>query len=66
MKMVLIKYDCRYEDVQEIIGIAINMDAANKYVEWLGTKWPDAYGKNHGTYLFEEYEAIDESTLFKE
>lgn len=58
MKVVLIKYKMRYEDCEEIIGIALNMDVANKHIEELATKYPYAYGKEYGTYYFEEHEVI--------
>ena len=60
MKVVLIKYKARYEDCEEIVDIASNMDIANKYIEDLQTKYPYAYGKDYGTYYFETFDVITE------
>lgn len=60
MEVVLIKYKYRYEDCEETIGIAINMEVANKYVEDLKTKYPYAYGENYGTYFFDTHKVIEE------
>lgn len=59
MNVVLMKYKARYEDCEEIIGIALNMEVANKHIEELATKYPYAYGKEYGTYYFEEYKVIE-------
>ena len=59
MKVVLIKYKSRYDDCEEIVGVATNMDVANKYVEDLKTKYPYAYGENYGTYFFDTRTVIE-------
>ncbi len=60
MKVILIKYKARYDDCEEIIGIALNMDVANKYVEDLKTKYPYAYGEDYGIYFFDTQRVIEE------
>ena len=60
MKVVLIKYKSRYDDCEEIVGVAINMDVANKYVEDLKTKYPYAYGEDCGIYFFDTQRVIEE------
>ena len=63
MQVVLIKRKSRYEDCEEIVGVAANMDAANKYIENLAAKYPYAYGKDYGTYYFEKYDIIEEECV---
>ena len=60
MKVILIKYRYRYDDCEEIIGVAVSMDTANKYIKDLAAKYPYAYGEDYGTYYFEEYKLIEE------
>jgi hypothetical protein len=60
MEVVLIRYKPRYDDCEEIIGIAISVEMAIKYVEDLASKYPYAYGKDYGTYYFEKYDLIKE------
>lgn len=60
MKVVLIKRIARYDDCEEIVGIALNMDLANKYIKDLQEKYPYAYGTDYGTYYFETYDVIEE------
>ena len=60
MEVVLIKYKSRYEDCEEFIGVAENINAAKQHVEWLAAKYPDAYGDAHGRYYFEEHKVIVE------
>lgn len=60
MEVVLIRRKSRYEDCEEIVGIAINMDVANKYIKDLSTKYPYAYGESYGTYYLERYKVIEE------
>lgn len=59
MEVVLIKRKSRYDDCEEIVGIAINMDTANKYIKDLAAKYPYAYGEDYGTYYFEKYKVIE-------
>ena len=63
MEVVLIRRKSRYDDCEEIVGIAINMDTANKYIENLATKYPYAYGKDYGTYYCETYNIIEEECV---
>ena len=60
MKVVLIRYESRYDDCEEIVGVAVNMNVAEKYVEELKTKYPYAYGENYGTYFFDTQRVIEE------
>ena len=63
VEVVLIKRKSRYDDCEEIVGIATNMDVANKYIEDLADKYPYAYGKDYGTYYFEKYKLIKEECI---
>ena len=60
MEIVTIRYKSRYDDCEEIVGVAMNMDVAKEYVEKLKTANPYAYGDNYGTYYFETYKVIEE------
>lgn len=39
MEVVLIKHTSRYDDYEETVGIAKDMDITNKYIEDLKMKW---------------------------
>ena len=60
MEMVLIKHIPRYEDYEEIIGIAISMDVAKEHVKDLKKEYPHAYNDECGRFSFEEYKVIEE------
>lgn len=60
MEVILIKHTLRYDDYEETVGIAKDMDLANKYIEDLKTKWPYVYGDNCGRFSFEKYDVIDD------
>jgi hypothetical protein len=60
MEVVLIKYRSRYENLEETIGIAVNQEAAVKYMEDLATRYPLAYGSEYGTAYYEAFDLIEE------
>lgn len=60
MEVVTIRYESRYDDCEEIVGVAMNMDVAKEYVEKLKTANPYAYGEKYGTYYFETCKVIEE------
>ena len=47
MNVILIKWRSRWEDYDEIIGIA-------------ATKYPDCYGDRYSTWAFEDFDLIEE------
>ena len=59
MKVVLIKYHPLYEDYEEIVGIAINMEMANKHIQHLKKRCPHAYEYDDNRFDFDEYEVIE-------
>ena len=59
MKVVLIKYRTKYDDCEEIVGVASNMEIANRHIEDLEKKYPYAFGREYGTYYFETYQVIE-------
>ena len=59
MEVVLIKYKSRYDDYEDIIGIATDMEVANNHIKNLEAKYPYAFGENYGTYSFEKYIVFD-------
>ena len=58
MKVVVINYISRYEDSEEIIGVALNMDIAKRYTEFLKEQYPYAYGDECGKFRYDKYEVI--------
>ena len=60
MEVVLIKHISRYDDLEDVVDIALSMDIAKAYVEDLKEKYPYAYGDDYGEFVFEEYKVIDE------
>lgn len=56
MRVILIEYHPKYDDYVEKVGIAINMDIAEKYVNELQKEYPYAYV---GRFSFEEFDVID-------
>ena len=61
MKVVLIKWKSRWEDFEEMVGIAVNMKAAEQHAAELAEKYRDCYGKQHGTWGFEEFTLIGDN-----
>ena len=60
MKVVLIRYKPPYEDYEEIIGIATNIDVAHEHIEHLKKTCPHAYVYDSKRFFFEEHEVIEE------
>lgn len=60
MNIVLIKWKSKWEDFDEMIGIAANHKVADRYTKDLATKYPDCYGDRHGKWLFEDFELLEE------
>ena len=60
MEVVFIKFKNRYEDCEEDIGVAINMDVAYKHIEELIAKYPLCYGKEYGSFHVEVFKLIEE------
>lgn len=63
MKIILITYIYRYDDITENVGIAINKDVALKYTEELKAKFPYVYGDGYGYFDYEEFYLIDEGDV---
>lgn len=59
MEVVFIKFKYRYEDCEEDIGVAINMDVAYKYIEELRNKYPLCYGIGCGKFYVEAFKVIE-------
>lgn len=60
MNVILIKWRSRWEDGEEIVGIAANEAVAHKHTEELATKYPHCYGAPYGTWAFEDFTLIEE------
>ena len=60
MIVVLIKFKWRWDDWEEICGIAASEEIAHKYTKELMEKYPHCYGESHGTWHFEDYKLIEE------
>lgn len=58
MKVVLIKWKSRWEDYDEMIGIAANIEVAEQHAAELAEKYKDCYGPSHGSWGFEEFTLI--------
>ena len=58
MKVILIKWKSRWEDYDQIVGIATDWDAADRHVRELAVKYKDCYGPSHGSWGFEEFTLI--------
>lgn len=56
-KVVLIEFKMQYEEYLENVGIALNKEIAEKYVEELKNKYPHAY--TNGRFYFSEFDLID-------
>lgn len=59
MEVILITHTLRYDDYDGIVGIAMDVDIANKYIEDLKTKYPYVYGDSCGRFSLEKYKVID-------
>lgn len=55
MKVILIEYYPKYDDCIEKVGVAINIEVAEKYVSELQKEYPYAYV---GRFSFEEFDLI--------
>lgn len=55
-KVILIEFKNRYEKVTENIGIALNKEAAERYIEELKIKYPHAY--TNGWFYLSEFNLI--------
>lgn len=55
-KVILIEFKMRYEEVTENIGIALNKEVAERYIEELKTKYPHAY--TNGWFCLSEFDLI--------
>ncbi len=58
MEVVVIRYIYKDDHIEEIVGVAINMDVAKKYVEELQNKYP-CYDKRYGDFFFEEHPVME-------
>lgn len=59
MKVVLIKWIPRWEsDCEDIVGIAASQAAAEEHATELSNKYYDCYGKQHGRWVYEEFDLI--------
>ena len=58
MKVGLIKYYHKYDEMEEIVGVAASKEAAKKYMEELQKKWPYCYQSDLFEYV--EFELIEE------
>ena len=58
MKVGLIKYYHKYDETEEIVGIASSKEAAKKYMEKLQKMWPYCYQSELFEYI--EFELIEE------
>ena len=59
MDVVVIRFIYKYDHIEEIVGVAINMDVAKKYADDLKSKHL-CYGETAGEFFFEEHKIIDE------
>ena len=55
MKIILIEHKMKYDELIENVGIALNKEIAEKYVEELKNKYPYAY---NGRFYFSEFDLI--------
>ena len=60
MKVLVINHDSFYEYSEEVVGVALNMDAAKRYVKILKEQYPYLYGDKFGKFRYDEYEVIEE------
>lgn len=58
MKVLVINYDSFYEE--EVVGVALNMDAAKRYIKILKEQYPYLYEDKFGKFYYDEYEVIEE------
>lgn len=56
--VIFIRFHSKYDDCDDDVGVAISIDAANKYVENLRREYPDAYGERYGKFIFITYHLI--------
>lgn len=60
MEVVLIKYKSPYEDFEEIVGIAININVAYEHIKYLKERYPHMYDYDSKRFYFEEHKVIEE------
>ena len=60
MYVILIKYKDKYEEVEEIVGVAANSDIAYKHIKNLKINFPHAYGDSYGRFSLEQCKVIEE------
>lgn len=60
MKVFLIKWQARYEDCDELVGIAASEALADKYTKELAAKYPHCYGSQYGHWEYEYFDLIEE------
>lgn len=57
MKVGLIKYYHKYDETEEIVGVAASKEAAKNYMEKLQKMWPHCY---NNAFEYIEFELIEE------
>ncbi len=60
MEVVLIKWRSKWEDYDELVGIAASEAVAHKHTKELAAKYPHCYGNQYGTWYFEDFDLIEE------
>lgn len=60
MNVILIKWRSRWEDYDELVGIAASEAIAHKHAKELAAKYPHCYGDQYGTWYFEDFDLIEE------
>lgn len=60
MEVVVIRYIYKDDHIEEIAGVAINMDVAKEYAKELKNKYP-CYNERYGRFFFEEHKVMEES-----
>lgn len=60
MNVTLIKWRSRWEDYDELIGIAASEAVAHKHTKELAANYPHCYGDQYGTWYLEDFNLIEE------
>ena len=63
MEVVLIKHKSRWEDGEDIVGIAASQKVAERYTAELASTYPHCYGSDYGTFYFEPFSLITENEV---
>lgn len=58
--VILIQFKPKYEDLLEELGITININIAEKFVNQLQHNYPDCYGQHCGNFIFTGFKLIKE------